>query len=35
MLSIKNLSVNVDDLNILDNINLDILDGEIHVLIKD
>ena len=32
MLSIKNLSVNVDDLNILDNINLDILDGEIHVL---
>ena len=35
MLSIKNLSVNVEDLNILDNINLDILDGEIHVLIKD
>ena len=32
MLSIKNLSVNIDDLNILDNINLDILDGEIHVL---
>jgi Fe-S cluster assembly ATP-binding protein len=32
MLSIKNLSVNVDDLNILDDINLDILDGEIHVL---
>ena len=32
MLSIKNLSVKVDNLDILEDINLDILDGEIHVL---
>lgn len=32
MLSIKNLSVSVDNKDILDNINLDIMDGEIHVL---